>query len=147
MEAGTWTVTGNLQCALGCGSSGISSLYKLVFVPSSCTVNTPVGTFSVDGHVCFIANNNTGEGSISGKGISVSPKGAGHGVLIGVPSNPVPADSTVNILFIAADKYGNLAEFSGKGMISKGTMAGNFSCSTATPICQGASAAFSGIQQ
>jgi hypothetical protein len=145
MQQGTWTVTGNLQCA-GCGS-GVSNTYKVMFVASPCTVTTPVGIFSVQGPVCFIANNNTGEGSISGTGIPNSPKGAGHGVLIGVPSNPVSANATVNMLFVAADKYGNLAEFTGNGKVANGTMTGTVSCSSNTPICQGAIATFSGIQQ
>ncbi len=80
---GTWTVTGNLQCTQGC-ASGVSNTYQVALVSSPCSVTTPVGMFSVQGPVCFIANNNTGEGSISGTGIPNSPKSTGHGVLITV---------------------------------------------------------------
>jgi hypothetical protein len=146
LERGTWTVSGNLQCA-SCGSSGVASVYTAAFVPSPCTVITPVGSFSVSGPACYVANNNTGEGAITGKGIPKSTKGAGHGVLIGVPSNPVPANAAVNIVFVAADKYGNLVEFTGSGKVVNGNMTGTVSCSPNTPICHGASATFSGIQQ
>ncbi len=143
---GTWTVTGNLQCTQGCGS-GVSNTYQVALVSSPCSVTTPVGMFSVQGPVCFIANNNTGEGSISGTGIPNSPKSTGQGVLIGVPSNPVPANATVNLLFVAGDKNGNFAEFTGSGTVANGKMTGTGSCSPNTPICQGASATFSGNQQ
>src|SRR6266478_5012065 len=120
---GTWTITGNLQCTQGCGS-GVSNTYQVALVSSPCSVTTPVGMFSVQGPVCFIANNNTGEGSISGTGIPNSPKSTGQGVLIGVPSNPVPATATVNLLFVAGDKNGNFAEFTGSGTVANGKFAG-----------------------
>ena len=139
---GTWTVTGNVS-----GSQSGSGTYQVALVPSPCSVTTPVGMFSVQGPVCFIANNNTGEGSISGTGIPNSPKSTGQGVLIGLPSNPVPANATVNLLFVAGDKNGNFAEFTGSGTVANGKMTGTGSCSPNTPICQGASATFSGNQQ
>ena len=143
---GTWAVTGNLQCTQGCGS-GVSNTYQVALVSSPCSVTTPVGMFSVQGPVCFIANNNTGEGSISGTGLPNSPKSTGQGVLVGVPSNPVPANATVNLLFVAGDKNGNFAEFTGSGTVANGKMTGTGSCSPNTPVCQGASATFSGNQQ
>ena len=54
---GTWTVTGNL------GTQSGDETYQVTFVSSPCSVISPVGTFSVQGPVCFIANNNTGQGS------------------------------------------------------------------------------------
>jgi hypothetical protein len=148
---GTWTVsasptsTGSLgsQCTGGCGPE----TYQLVLVPSPCTVSTPVGTFSVQGPSCFIANNNSGQGSISGTGVPASLKNTNQGVLIGVPSNPVPSGSTLNLLFVAADRNGNVAEFTGSGTITNATMAGTGSCSPSTPICAGVSGTFSGTQQ
>ena len=140
---GTWSVTGNVQCTQGCGSV----TYQVTLVSSPCNVTTAVGMFSVQGPVCFIANNNTGEGSISGTGIPNSPKSTGQGVLIGVPSNPVPANATVNLLFVAGDKNGNFAEFAGSGAVANGKVTGAGSCSPNTPICQGASATFSGNKQ
>src|SRR5438876_11748048 len=71
---GTWTVTGNL------GSQGGSGTYQVASVSSPCSVTTPVGTFSVQGPVCLIANNNTDEGSISGTGLPSSSTTTGHGV-------------------------------------------------------------------
>jgi hypothetical protein len=138
---GMWTVTGNL------GSQGGSGTYQVTFVSSPCSVTSPVGTFSVQGPVCFIANNNSGQGSISGKGLLSSAKNTGEGVLIGVPSNPVPANAKFNLLFVLADQNGNVVEFTGSGTVTNGTMTGTGSCSTSTPVCQGVSATFSGSQQ
>jgi hypothetical protein len=132
---GTWTVTGNLNP---------NASYQVVLVSSPCSVTTPVGTFSVPGPVCFTANNNIGQGSISGTGIPNSSKNTGQGVLIGVAVNPVPSGGAFNVLFVAADASGTVAEFTGSGTVTNGTMTGNGSCSTSTPICQGMSSTISG---
>src|SRR5438876_849553 len=64
-----------------------------------------------------------------------------------VPSDPDPANATVNLLFVEGDKNGNFAEFTGSGTVANGKLTGTGSCSPNTPICQGASATFSGNQQ
>jgi hypothetical protein len=138
---GTWSVTGNL------GSQGGSGTYQVAFVSSPCSVTTPVGMFSVQGPVCFTANNNAGQGSISGTGLPTSSTNTGQGVLIGVAANPVPANGTFNLLFVAAVASGNFVEFTGSGTISNGTMTGTGSCSSSTPLCQGMSGTFSGTLQ
>jgi hypothetical protein len=97
---GTWTATGNL------GTQSGTRTYQVALVSSPCSVTTPVGTFSLQGPACFIANNNTGQGSISGAGIPSSSKG--QGVLIGVPANPVPAGGTFNLVFVTGDQNGDL---------------------------------------
>jgi hypothetical protein len=135
---GTWTVTGNLNP---------NATYQVVFVSSPCSVTTPVGTFSVQGPVCFTANNNIGQGSISGTGIPNSSKNTGQGVLIGVAANPVPSGGVFNLLFVAGDASGTVVEFTGVGSVTNGTMTGNGSCSTSTPICQGMSSTISGTHQ
>jgi hypothetical protein len=140
--AGAWTVTGNLGSQGGSGNS-----YQVQLVSSPCSVATPVGTFSVQGPVCFIANNNAGQGSISGSGIPTSPKSMGQGVLIGVASDPVPANAAFSLVFVAGDQSGALVEFTGSGTISNGAMTGTGSCSSTTPLCQGMSATFSGTEQ
>lgn len=138
---GTWAVTGNL------GSQGPGPYaYQVTFVSSPCSVTSPVGTFSLEGPVCFIANNNSGQGSISGKGLLASANNTGVGVLIGVPANPVPPNATFNILGVQANSTG-FVEFTGTGTIANGTMTGTASCSPNTPLCQGMSAAFSGTLQ
>lgn len=138
---GTWAVTGNL------GSQGPGPYaYQVTFVSSPCSVTSPVGTFSVQGPVCFIANNNSGQGSISGKGLLANANNTGEGVLIGVSANPVPANGTFNILGVQANNAG-FVEFTGTGTIVNGSMTGTASCSTNTPLCQGMSAAFSGTLQ
>ncbi len=138
---GMWTVTGNL------GSQGGSGTYQVALVSSPCSVTTPVGMFSVQGPVCFIASNNTGQGSISGTGLPSTSKNTGQGVLIGVAANPVPANGTFNLLFVAGDASGNFVEFTGSGTVSNGTMTGTGSCSPSTPLCQGMNGTFSGNQQ
>jgi hypothetical protein len=136
---GTWTVTGSLS------PQGGPVTYQVMLVSSPCSVTTPVGTFSVQGPVCFVANNNSGQGSISGG--STSSKSAGQGVLVGVAANPVPAGATFNLVFVAADGNGNIVEFSGSGTVNNGTLKGTGSCSTTTPMCQGLSGTFSGTLQ
>ena len=139
---GTWNVTGNLG-SLGPGPFS----YQVTLVSSPCSVISPVGTFSVEGPVCFIANNNSGQGSISGKGLLASAKNTGEGVLIGVPANPVPTNSTINLLFVLGEANGSFVEFTGSATVANGTMTGTGSCSTSTPMCQGISATFSATPQ
>jgi hypothetical protein len=138
---GTWAVTGDL------GSQGPGPYaYQVTFVSSPCSVTSPVGTFSVEGPVCFVANNNSGQGSISGKGLLSNANNTGVGVLIGVPANPVPANSTFNILGVVANNAG-VVEFTCTGTVTNGTMTGTAACSSNTPMCQGVSASFSGTLQ
>jgi hypothetical protein len=138
---GNWAVTGNL------GSQGPGPYaYKVTFVSSPCSVNSPAGTFSVAGPVCFVANNNSGQGSISGKGLLSNANNTGVGVLIGVSANPVPANATFNIVGVVANNAG-VVEFTGTGTVANGTMTGTASCSPNTPLCQGVSATFSGTLQ
>ena len=54
-----------------------------------------------------------------------------------MPSNPVPANATVNLLFVAGDNNGNFAEFTGSGTVANGKVTGTGSCSPNTSICQG----------
>jgi len=137
---GMWTVTGNL------GSQSGSRTYQVSLVSSPCSVTTPVGSFSVQGPVCFIANNNTAQGSISGSGLPASSTNNGQGVLIGVSANPVPGNGTFNLLFVAANNAG-VIQFTGSGTVNNGTMTGTASCSSSTPVCQGISGTFSGTLQ
>jgi hypothetical protein len=139
---GTWNVTGNL------GSQGPGPYsYQVTFVSSPCSVASPVGTFSVGGTVCFIANNNSGQGSITGKGLLTSAKNTGEGVLIGVSANPVPDNSIINLLFVLGEANGNFVELTGNATVANGTMTGTGSCSTNTAKCQGVSASFSATPQ
>jgi len=135
---GTWTITGTL-------GQGGSVTYQVKLVSSSCSVTTPVGTFSVQGPVCFTANNNSGQGSITGG--STSAKSAGQGVLIGVAANPVPADGAFTLVFVAGDGNGDTVDFDGSGTVNNGMLKGTGSCSTTTPLCQGLSGTFSGTEQ
>jgi len=136
---GTWNVTGSL------GSQGPGPYsYQVTFVSSPCSVASPVGTFSVAGPVCFIANNNSGQGSITGKGLLASAKDTGEGVLIGVSANPVTDNSTIRLLFVLGEANGSFVEFTGSATVANGKMTGTGSCSTNTPMCQGISATFSG---
>jgi hypothetical protein len=135
---GTWTVTGNL-------GSHRPATYQVQLVSSPCSVTTPVGTFSVQGPICFVANNNSGLGSISGTGSRQT--GVSQGVLVGVASNPVADDATFNLVFVAGDATGNVVEFTGSGSVTAGTLKGTGSCSKDTPICLGVTGTFSATQQ
>jgi hypothetical protein len=132
--AGTWAVAGSLGSQQGA--------YQVTLVSSPCSVSTPVGTFAVQGPVCFIANNNSGQGAITGTGSTET----GNGVLVGVSANPVPAAGTFSLVFVSADSHGNIAEFTGNGTVTNGTLTGTGACSSSTPICQGLSGTFSGKQ-
>lgn len=138
---GTWAISGNLS------SPTASGAYQVALVSSPCSVTSPLGIFSVQGPVCFIANNNSGQGSISGTGLATSAQDNGEGVLIGVVSNPVPDNGTLNLLFVLGDKTGNFVEFTGTGTVSHGALTGSGSCSPKTPLCQGVTVTFSGNQQ
>jgi hypothetical protein len=141
----TATSAGNFgfQCPQDCGPG----TYQVTFVSSPCNVSTPVGAFSVQGPACFIANNNSGQGSISGTGLSTTDKNKQEGILIGVSANPVPDGGTFNLLFVAGDKNGNFVEGTASGTIRNGSMTGTGSCSSNTPMCQGVSGTFSGNHQ
>ena len=141
----TATSTGSVgsQCSNGVCGPGT---YQVQLVSSPCSVTTPVGTFSVQGPACFTANNNSAQGNISGTGLPSSLSNKGQGVLIGVPSDPVPVGATLNLVFVAANTSG-FAEFTGSGTVTNGTMTGTGSCSSKTPVCQGVTGTFSGTKQ
>jgi hypothetical protein len=136
---GMWAVTGTATF----GSQIGSGTYQVQLVSSPCSVTTPAGTFSVQGPVCFIANNNSAQGSISGTGLPVSSKNNGQGILVGVASNPVPANAPINLLFVVGESNGTVLEFTGSATVANGTITGTGSCSTTTPLCQGATGTFS----
>ncbi len=129
------------------GTQSGTETYQVTFVSSPCSVTSPVGTFSVQGPVCFIANNNTALGSISGKGLLPNASNTGEGVLVGVAANPVPANATLNLLFVQGEQNGTFIEFTGSGTVANGTMTGSGTCSSSTPLCQGMTATFTGTQQ
>jgi hypothetical protein len=148
---GSWSVTATATSTGSVGSqcnNGVCApgTYQVEMVSSPCSVTTPVGTFSVQGPVCFIANNNSGQGNISGTGLPNSSTNEGQGVLIGVVSDPVPVGATLNLVFVAANNSG-FAEFTGSGTVGNGTMTGTGSCSSNTPVCHGVSGTFSGKKQ
>jgi len=142
--AGTWNVTGTGTS----GSTIISGSYQVKLVTSACSVTTPVGVFSAQGSVCFIANNNSQAGSIAGAGIPTSSKSLGQGVLVGVAADPVPDNSTVNLVFVSSASGGKFSEFTGTATVVGGKMTGTGACSSAsTASCTGASATFTGTHQ
>jgi hypothetical protein len=148
---GSWTVTATATSTGSVGSQCTNGVcgpgtYQVEMVSSPCSVTTPVGTFSVQGPVCFIANNNSGQGNISGTGLLSSSSNKGQGVLIGVASEPVPGGATLNLVFVAANNSG-FVEFKGSGTVTNGTMTGTGSCSSNTPVCEGVSGTFSGTKQ
>jgi hypothetical protein len=134
---GTWAIT-------AAESGGSSSVFNVTLVSSPCSVATPIGTFTVQGPSCFIADDNTGQGSISGTGSFFYPP---QGVLIGVPANPASSSASIDLLFAEADQFGDAAVFGGTGTVSNGTLTGTWSCNVNSPVCSGLSGTFSGTQQ
>ncbi|MGA8428215.1 MAG: hypothetical protein WB729_00225 [Candidatus Sulfotelmatobacter sp.] len=118
--SGAWTITAN---EAGSGTS----VFSVNLVASQCSVSTPVGTFSVLGPDCFIADDNTGQGSISGTGQFLYPP---QGVLVGSSTNAIFSNTTtaMDLLFVEADQFGDIAVFSGNGSIANGTMSGSWAC-------------------
>ena len=123
-----------------------NSTFQVTLVSSACSVATPIGTFTVQGPTCFIADDGTGQGSISGTGNFIYPP---QGVLIGIASSPVPANTsaTVDLLFAEADRLGDAAVFSANGTVINGTMSGTWVCNPNSPVCAGESGTFTGTKQ
>ena len=145
--AGTWSVIGNAVCTTGCAPTAAIT-YQVTLISSPCSVTAPLGTFSVQGPVCFIANNNALTGSITGAGISTVSKKLGQGVLVGVAANPVPNNATASLVFVSAAGGGNYVEFTGTGTLTNGKMTGTGACnSTLTSLCSGVSATFAATEQ
>jgi hypothetical protein len=130
---GTWTIVAS-------NGVGGSTTFVATVVSSPCTVSTLIGDFTVTGPSCFVANNSTGEGSITATGTLLFPA---QGALIGVPANPAPAKSALNLLFVEADDT-DAAVFTGTGTVSGGKMTGNWACDASSPACAGLSGTFSG---
>lgn len=134
--AGNWIIT-----ATETGTSG--SVFTVTLVSSPCSVATPIGTFTVTGPTCFIADDNSGQGSISGSGSFFYPP---QGVLLGAAVSPASNNSSIDLLFAEADSFGDAAVFSGLGAVSSNTITGSWSCNVNSPICLGRSGTFSGTR-
>jgi len=134
---GSWTIVAS-------NGAGGSTTFQASVVSSPCTVTTPIGTFTVAGPTCFIADNNTGQGSITGTGQFIFPP---VGALVGVPVDPAPAGSALNLLFVEADQSGNAAVFGGNGTVTGNKMTGTWACDPSSPNCSGLSGTFSGNKQ
>jgi hypothetical protein len=132
---GNWVITAT--------ETGQNAVFTVNLVPSPCSVATPIGTFTVTGPTCFIADNNTGQGAISGSGNFIYPP---QGVLIGTAANPASNNAVVNLLFAEADQFG-AAVFGGVGTISNGNLTGAWTCNVNSPVCSGLNGTFSGIRK
>ena len=144
--AGTWTASGTGKTS----TMSATGTFQVKLVSSACSVTTPVGVVSVPGTVCFIANNNSGNGGIAGTSISPTSKTLGQGILVGVAADPVPDNATINMVFVSATNGGKaFQEFTGTATIVSGRMMGSGSCnsSVSTSNCVGASAAFTATHQ
>jgi hypothetical protein len=135
---GSWTITANELSSTG-------SVFSVNLVSSQCSVVAGDEVFTVQGPTCFIADDTTGQGSISATGQLLYPA---QGVLLGASSNPVPANTieSVNLVFVEADEYGDLSIFNGNGSIENGTINGTWVCSTYSPACAGLTGTFSGTR-
>jgi hypothetical protein len=110
---GTWTVTTS--------ADGASNTSQVALVPSPCSlvlkwdypgVDNIDTTFNFSGKSCFIANNLSGMGSVSGQTGLYYPLQV---VLITAPSGSFPDSSSVqaNVLFVEADGLGHSAQYGG----------------------------------
>jgi hypothetical protein len=127
---GAWTFTAT-------NGVGGQSVFQVNLVSSACTVSTPIGTFTVQGASCSIADDNTGQGSISGTGSFFYPPA---GVLVGLSSGQI------ELVFVEADQFGDAAVINGNGTLSSGAISGTWTCNAATSVCLGFSGTFAGTQ-
>ena len=116
--AGSWTIV--VQDA----SAGV---VRATFAPSSCTVEAPAGEFSVQGPSCFLSESVTSSGTLFPV----------QSILIGTTENPAPNDSTVNFIVVEGN-----AVFGASGVVSNGTLSGQWGCPPEQPGCVGASGTF-----
>jgi len=135
---GTWIITATQ-------SDGSSVVFTAtLFSVSSCSVGTPLGTFTVQGPTCFFASDSSRQGSLSTTGTWVF---SAAGILIGVPSNPASIGSSMSLLFAEDRQSGPVAVFEGVGTVNGDTLTGTWSCNVDSPYCLGLSGTFSGTQQ
>jgi hypothetical protein len=136
--SGSWTITAT-------ESGSTDSVFSVNLVSSQCSVSTPVGTFTVQGPSCVIADDNTGQGSISGTGQFIYPP---QGVLVGATAGSIAANASapIDLLFVEANQYGDVAVFNGNGTVTNGSMTGTWVCNVDSPSCSGLNGTFSGNQ-
>ena len=110
--AGTWLVTAEQTGVQG----GFYSEMNVTLVPSACSVSTPIGTFTVQGTSCYIADSNSGQGSITEASVPTSFLLPPQGVLIGI-GPPIPTNNSpqVDFVFVEADTSGDVVVFNGNG--------------------------------
>ena len=136
---GTWNIT------VSAGPESVT--LKVVLVPSACAVLTNMGGFDVSGPVCFIADNQTGQGSMSSTGdLSYPPQM----VLVGVPQDQIPVGTAVafNLLYLEADSGYAFAVFDGAGTVTNGVTTGTYNCSMlGGELCAIPSGTFTGTEQ
>ena len=112
---------------------GVANL-QMTLVSSPCSVSTPLGTFSItSANNCYLADDNTGQGSISGSGaFALTPQG----LLMGVANPPTPgAALPVAVWFVEADQYGDAEVFVGQGSFQSGEATGWFGGPYQQPGC------------
>ncbi len=155
MLAASWTI------ATTEAGSGTLTTITASFVPNgtaiydgpslvgytSCNLSSLLGTGPVQGPQCFFA---VGPGGPSLGSLSVNnPEIGPLELLVGVPTNPVPAGSTVTWWYNEDLQFLGLWTITGTGtMNSNGTVSGTWSCNAqVTPVCAGTSGTFTAVQQ
>jgi hypothetical protein len=135
--AGSWTVQ-------TVSSTGLESTLLVNLVPgSTCASLDPIGLVSPQETTCFVADNFSLEGSVTGSGEFIYPP---EGVLIGI----VPgASGSINFVFAEAASEFDYAVFQGTGTTTGGNlMQGTWACNTSySLICAGISGSFSGVKE
>jgi hypothetical protein len=140
----------------GSGNTQLSGQWNLTvgsnaiqanLVSSSCTVPTTIGTFDVNEADCFLADDVTNQGSISGSGQFVYPP---VGVLIGASVATLPSSGTIPFqgFYVEANQSAySVWDINGTITQPGSTMSGTYACDSQTPVCFGIGGSFSGTHQ
>jgi hypothetical protein len=134
--AGTWAIT------VVQNGTTLNTLKAVLVEETSPPCTVAPGTISMQGlGGCYLADNSTGRGSVSGTGSFIYPP---EGVLIG--QAPFSANNPValTIFFIEKDTIGNVAEFDANGTLTASGMSGTWTCDPMSTVCSGMSGTFSG---
>ncbi len=138
---GSWSITTTDGVNGTSGTIQATLIAATVGQNSNCVVTAVNGSggtsvFTVQGSSCALADNQTGQGAISGTGYFFYPP---VGVLVGETGNQL------DLIFVEGS--GNsYAVFNATGTMANGAMSGSWTCNLETPICAGLSGTFSGAK-
>jgi hypothetical protein len=145
--AGSWTIT------VVQNKTTLNTLQAvLVQVPVGADCKIPPLLYGpMTGDFCYVADNSTGRGSVSGTGSFIYPP---EGVVVGFWTNtstflPGTTQSVnASIVFGEADTLGDSVTFDADATITgSSSMSGTWQCGTTSTVCSGMSGTFSGTKK